>query len=127
MIKITLPMPPSVNQIWRPGIKYGKPHIYLSDAARNYGHLVKIVSRWCNPYICNVALEVYVYRPKNIGDIDNYLKVMLDNLQGGLYVNDKQITELHIYKRVDRDNPRVEVKAWPARELTKKRYFRRKL
>ena len=38
-----------------------------------------------------VSVEFKVYRPAKRGDLDNFLKVMLDGMQGTMYKNDKQI------------------------------------
>jgi len=42
-------------------------------------------------------------------DIENAIKIALDSLQGALYHDDKQITELIVKKQIDRKNPRVEI------------------
>ncbi len=41
-------------------------------------------------------------------DIDAYIKILLDAAEGIVYKNDNQITEMHVYKEKDKDNPRVE-------------------
>lgn len=41
-------------------------------------------------------------------DIEN-LKALWDSLSGIVYLDDKQIFELHLYKAIDRENPRVEI------------------
>lgn len=60
----------------------------------------------------NVAINVSVFRPAKRGDLDNYLKIMLDALEGVLYENDNQITEIHAFRYDDKDNPRVELVAY---------------
>lgn len=111
-IELTLPVPPSVNKLWRTGYKNGAPHVFLSDEARQYKRVVNLLSKHIEPLTKNVILQITVYRPMDRGDLDNYLKSMLDGLQGNLYENDKQIAEIHAYKRIDRKNPRVELLAW---------------
>ena len=59
-----------------------------------------------------VALNLTVFRPRKSGDLDNYLKIMLDALQGFLYDNDSQIVEIHAYRQDDKDNPRVVLTAY---------------
>lgn len=111
-IELTLPIPPSVNKLWRTGYKHGSPHVFLSDEARNYKFQVNLLSKHVEPLTKNVILQIVIYRPRDSGDLDNYLKAMLDGLQGNLYNNDKQIKEIHAYKQTDRKNPRVELLAW---------------
>jgi Holliday junction resolvase RusA-like endonuclease len=56
------------------------------------------------------------YRPQRRGDLDNRIKVLADALQGILYSDDKQVSELHAYLHDDKQNPRVEVEVWATGE-----------
>lgn len=51
-----------------------------------------------------------MYRKAKRGDLDNFLKCLLDGMQGVMYKNDKQIVELVARRHDDKLNPRVEVK-----------------
>jgi crossover junction endodeoxyribonuclease RusA len=42
-------------------------------------------------------------------DVDSGLKIAQDALCAGLALNDNRITEIHLYKRQDKDYPRIEV------------------
>ena len=42
-------------------------------------------------------------------DVDGGLKIAQDALCEGLGVNDNRIVETHLYKHVDKTNPRIEV------------------
>jgi Holliday junction resolvase RusA-like endonuclease len=42
-------------------------------------------------------------------DVDAYIKIVLDALEGIVYENDSQVVELHCYKEVCVDNPRTVV------------------
>lgn len=56
----------------------------------------------------DVALNVIFYFPDNRKrDCDSHLKALLDSMSGIVYKDDSQITELHVYKIVDKDNPRT--------------------
>lgn len=106
-MKITLDTPPSANRYWR----MGNNRIYRSDEAVNYRAYVELL---CNtaglqPLDGNVALHVDVYRPAKRGDLDNFLKVLGDCLQGYAYHNDAQIVEIHARRYDDPRNPRVEI------------------
>lgn len=41
--------------------------------------------------------------------MDSGLKIAQDALCEGLGLNDNRITEIHLYKRQDKDQPRIEV------------------
>ncbi len=58
----------------------------------------------------DVALNVIFYfSDKRRRDMDSHLKALQDSMSGIVYKDDSQINELHVYKYVDKDNPRVEI------------------
>lgn len=60
-----------------------------------------------------LAVELAFYRGNEIGcDVDNLAKAVLDALNGVCYGDDAQVDEMHLYRAVDRDRPRVEVEIW---------------
>jgi Holliday junction resolvase RusA-like endonuclease len=80
----------------------------LSAEARKYkADVAKIVT--AGPIIGPVMLKLAFYRPRKSGDLDGRLKVLLDALQGVLYLDDKQVEEIHAYRFDDKKNPRAEV------------------
>lgn len=106
-MKITLDTPPSANRYWR----MGNNRIYRSDEANNYRQYVELL---CNtagmePLDGDVRVRIDVYRPAKRGDLDNFLKVLGDSLQGYAYHNDAQIVEIHARRYDDPSNPRVEI------------------
>jgi crossover junction endodeoxyribonuclease RusA len=108
-LRITLPYPPSANRYWRAV----NGRVLISSEARNYKrHVVSLarVARW-QPIKGDVVLDVTVYRPQRSGDLDNRLKVAIDAVRGVLFGDDKQVAEIHAYRREDKDNPRVEIVA----------------
>lgn len=56
-----------------------------------------------------IALNIIFYVKNARSDIDNMLKATCDCLTGLIYKDDSQITELHVFKEVDKDYPRVEI------------------
>lgn len=55
-------------------------------------------------------LEAKVFHENNRPDLDNGLKILLDCLQTCKVIdNDRYCTEIHAYKFVDKNNPRVEL------------------
>lgn len=51
-----------------------------------------------------------VYYTSNRLDLDNSAKIILDCMQDAKVMkNDRQVVELHMYKHIDKKNPRVEI------------------
>lgn len=112
-IYLTLPSPPSVNQLYghtRTGHKFkkNKHHYYMADVQK----LCKIQYQG-KPLDCALYVELRWYRPRRSGDIDSCLKTMLDAMQGFIYDNDSQIEKLLITKDYDKLRPRMEVMVVP--------------
>jgi len=107
----TLPFPPSSNRYWR----NVNGRMVKSAAARQYQVAAGSAARAAGTEALQgpVGLELRFYRPQRRGDLDNRIKVLLDSLQGILYADDGQVTEIHAYQADDRAAPRVEVIAWP--------------
>lgn len=62
------------------------------------------------PISKNVKLDItYYHKDKVRRDIDNYWKIVLDSLTGIVYEDDVQITEMKLTKKIDKENPRVEI------------------
>lgn len=107
-IILTLPVPPSVNKYWLRG---RDGNVYLSSDAKAYKQEVAYLY---TPQMItgNVAVSFTVFRPRKIGDLDNYEKALFDALKGILYKDDNQVVEIHAYREDDANNPRVELTAW---------------
>ncbi len=117
-VAITLPVPPSINHQY--ATVNGRR--LLSSTGRAYkaevGQLVwlnlaKIPDR-------SILLSRLQSQPLSLSirfyftsalrrDVDGGLKIAQDALCEGLGVNDNRIVETHLYKRVDKTNPRIEV------------------
>jgi len=111
-IEITLPVPPSVNRYWRSGIVNGHTQVFLSDEARAYKREVELLTRHLEPLTRHVALNLTIFRPRRKGDLDNYLKALLDAIKGSVYLDDDQVVEISAYRDDDSKNPRVVLSAW---------------
>lgn len=61
------------------------------------------------PKTTPVAINIVFYVKNNRADLDNMLKALLDCLTGIVYTDDSLITELHIFKEIDKVNPRTEI------------------
>ena len=111
---ITLPYPPTGNTYFRFLVIDKKPRIVRSKEANQYLKKVDdlFTALRVQPEPGLVGLRIRLYRPYQRGDLDNHLKVVLDALQGHLYVNDAQIREIHAIMYEDKQDPRVEVEVY---------------
>lgn len=68
-------------------------------------------SQWNRPIIeGDVCINMVLYfGTKRKADIDNFNKIAWDSLTGIVYKDDSQITEAHIFKKYDKENPRIEI------------------
>jgi crossover junction endodeoxyribonuclease RusA len=109
--RFTLPYPPSANSIWRNVVIKGQARTYLSTEARTYKlNAAKVaLAAGCTPLDGDISMTLKVYRPRKVGDLGNREKILSDSLNGIAYHDDKQITEIHLYRFDDKSNARVEV------------------
>jgi len=62
------------------------------------------------PLVGDVCMNVIFYFPDNRKrDMDTHLKALQDSMTGIVYEDDSQINEMHVFKCIDKENPRVEV------------------
>ena len=99
--KIVLPMPPSLNRLYR----MGKGNFYTSSESKLYDNLVWAMVRETNQQNCfteedRLRLEIFVHAENNRKfDLDNLIKKCQDSLQfAGVYPNDNQIDELWVQR-----------------------------
>jgi hypothetical protein len=71
---------------------------------------IKVMSR---PLVSDVVVTLHIYYASRRPDLDESL--ILDLLQGCMYLNDRQVKEKHIYWHLDKECPRtvIEVKKMP--------------
>jgi crossover junction endodeoxyribonuclease RusA len=104
---MTLPYPPSANTIWR---NYRGVTV-TSQEAQAYKNTVGWLAREAGVVMLagDVVFSVDIFRPRQVGDLDNRLKLLLDSLNGVAWNDDSQIVEIHARRFDDKRNPRVEV------------------
>ncbi len=74
------------------------------------------------PFVGPVMVEMFVYMPyPRKGDLSNYEKVILDALNGYAYTDDALVHELHMYRRYDKHDPRIELLVAPCEVVIQKR------
>jgi len=117
-LTVTLPVPPSVNHLY--ATVNGRR--LLSSTGRSYKALVS-QHVWCavTQSTTQSAFKTRVHsRPLALSirfffasalrrDLDGGLKIAQDALCEGLGLNDNRIIETHLYKHVDKADPRIEL------------------
>jgi crossover junction endodeoxyribonuclease RusA len=122
-VALTLPVPPSINHQY--ATVNGRR--LISSAGRAYkaqvgqlvwlklaqsGHRAALLARLQSEWL---ALSIRFYFTSALRrDVDGGLKIAQDALCEGLGINDNRIVETHLYKHIDKDNPRIEVHVTPA-------------
>ena len=79
------------------------------------GFMARLAMKGRLPFTGEVKLHADFYRPKPkrskhvsfIGDVDNYLKAVMDSLIGICYEDDRQVVETHARKLFG--NPHIEI------------------
>lgn len=120
---MTLPVPPSVNHQYatvngrRLLSSVGRAYkaqvgqlvwLKLAQSTHRSALLARLQSEW-------LALSIRFYFTSALRrDVDGGLKIAQDALCEGLGINDNRIVETHLYKYIDKDNPRIEVCLAPA-------------
>ena len=86
----------------------GVSRLIKSQKALTYSEVFKAQVKPISPLIdSDVSVTMHIYYASRRPDLDESL--ILDLLQGVLYVNDRQVKEKHIYWGLDKDNPRTEI------------------
>ena len=122
-VALTLPVPPSVNHQYatvngrRLISSAGRAYkaqvgqlvwLKLAQSTHRAALLARLQSEW-------LALSIRFYFTSALRrDVDGGLKIAQDALCEGLGINDNRIVETHLYKHIDKDNPRIEVHLTPA-------------
>ena len=122
-VALTLPVPPSVNHQYatvggrRLISSAGRAYkaqvgqlvwLKLAQSAHRTTLLTRLQSEW-------LALSIRFYFTSALRrDVDGGLKIAQDALCEGIGINDNRIVETHLYKYIDKDNPRIEVHLMPA-------------
>lgn len=87
----------------------GRPAFIKSDKARNYLRDFQWQCKKLHPLMQgDLAVEITIFYASRRPDLDE--SVILDAMQGLIYENDRQVKEKHIFHRLDRNNPRAEIR-----------------
>lgn len=107
----TLPLPPSVNHMYRRR-RDGGVRLSPDAAAWKQAAFYEALQHFPEMLTGEIEAVYDFYFPDRRPDLDNGLKALNDALQGAAYVNDRQIHRLTATKHIDKRNPRVEVTLW---------------
>ena len=107
IVQLSLPYPPSVNNYWR--VFNGRS--ILSAEARDYKNRASAIARRSEirPLSGPVYCAIDVFRPRQIGDLDNTLKALLDSLREVAFHDDSQVTGIFARRHDDKHSPRAEI------------------
>lgn len=84
------------------------PMFIKSAKAMSYGKLFKQQCPVLEPLIeDDVRLTIHIWYASRRPDLDESL--ILDLMQGCIYVNDRQVKERHCFWHLDKDNPRTDI------------------
>lgn len=118
MIRLTLPLPPSINSYWRSATtRAGVTKVLISREGRRWKKQAGLIAQMQHggaPLAGDVGLEIVAYFRDRRRDLDNILKPSLDLLQAaGIIENDRQVVRIVATRATDRGNPRVEIEITP--------------
>lgn len=117
-VSLTLPVPPSINHQYATvngrRLLSSTGRAYKAQVGQlvwlalvNSPHRAVLLSQF---QFASLALSIRFYFTSALRrDVDGGLKIAQDALCEGLGVNDNRIVETHLYKHVDKANPRIEV------------------
>lgn len=90
-------------------VRFGSmSRLIKSQKALDYSEMFKQQVKPITPLIIqDVRITLHIFYASRRPDLDESL--ILDLLQGVLYVNDRQVKEKHVYWGLDKDNPRTEI------------------
>jgi crossover junction endodeoxyribonuclease RusA len=115
MIRLTLPLPPSANQLYRAQVVRGVPTIIKAKGYRAYerdaGSTILVQHKpHKNLPDAPLSFTAKFYWPdRRIRDTDNPLKALVDVVSRALGFDDSQVSEIHAYRLHCKKNPRCEV------------------
>lgn len=114
---LILNVPPTVNHAYintrRGGKKLNSNALKYIDKVREITSKEMALQGWVMTEKEKVVIDIFTYFPDNrVRDCHNGGKVLFDALEGVVYDNDRYILPRYIDTKVDKRNPRVELKIY---------------
>jgi crossover junction endodeoxyribonuclease RusA len=117
-IRFTLPLPPGVNNQYTQAGKrrvLSKEHVAFKRQVRHKMHRLRVDEVVTDVFIealekgwIGLFMDFFFESPLR-RDLDGGLKITQDAILEGLGINDNRVVDIHLVKRIDPANPRVEV------------------
>lgn len=105
-MKVILPLPPTTNSIYR----HAGHVVYMTAKAKEWRTDVLWGLKSQERPLQDLTELSITYYLKRDRDTDGSHKLIIDTLaQAGWYTNDSVILDIHLHKRFDKKDPRVEV------------------
>jgi Holliday junction resolvase RusA-like endonuclease len=105
-----LPLPPSSNNTYTNAPGRGRA---LTSYAKSWKTAATVITRtaarastWPIPPF---SLSLFVYLPNEQRDLDNCIKLAQDAICEALGTDDRRVHELHAYRAIDKQRPRLVV------------------
>lgn len=122
MIEIILPWSPTVNRYY----SKTRTHVYISPKGKNFREDVVEALAQQVPDLCltdtRLFVECVLFPPdRRKRDLDNHIKSLLDALtQAGVWEDDSQIDQLHIYRGEIVDKGLIHMRIYEAGPIIKR-------
>ncbi|KAB8139886.1 RusA family crossover junction endodeoxyribonuclease [Chloroflexia bacterium SDU3-3] len=117
-LHVTLPLPPSVNNQYatvegrrvlsKEARRYKTNVIRNLERARGQGQISDALCEAAQRGYLALFIDFYFETPMR-RDLDGGLKIAQDAICTALEVNDNRVVDIHLVKRIDPANPRIEV------------------
>ncbi len=118
MIRLTLPLPPGVNNqyatvgrrrvLTKPAQVFKRDVAKAIERARREDEITPAAEAALGQALLGLMLTFYFETPMR-RDLDGGLKIALDALGAALGFDDRAVVDLHLIKRIDPLRPRLEV------------------
>jgi len=96
------------NYVLVKSVKHGRTFMLPNDKVKKYQRAFNKQVPVLSPLIsCEVSVTMRIFYASRQPDLNE--DQILDLLQKRVYENDRQIWEKHIFKALDRENPRAEI------------------
>lgn len=117
-VNLQLPLPPGINQQYatvngrrvlsKTSRHYKRSVVRLVKNLRRQGAIPEAFVAQARTGYLALFIDFYFETPLR-RDLDGGLKIAQDAICAGLGMDDRRIVDIHLVKRTDRDNPRIEV------------------
>jgi crossover junction endodeoxyribonuclease RusA len=110
-LSVRLPLPPSSNNCYVNVAGKGR---VLTSEARNWQMAATALTRAAlreqgPPPLPPLVISMFVYFPNRRRDVSNAIKLAEDAVCGALAINDRYVHEIHVYRLLSKDNPRLDI------------------